>query len=96
MERKNRATTKVMLRALVCGYLLYLAYQLAFKGGEDPTFPQAARIIAALFFAAAAIAVGIYSWKRYRADCKEAEEIAAKPAEDAESPEPDGSGEEGL
>ena len=73
MERKNQANIRIMLRALVCGYLLYLAWQLAFEGGEDPTFPQAARIAAAVFFAAASVFIGAYSWKCYRADCKAAE-----------------------
>ena len=73
IERKNRATTKIMLRGLVCGYLIYLGYQLVFEGGEDPTFPPAARIIAGVFFAVAGAGFFLYSWKQYRIDCQAAE-----------------------
>lgn len=94
MERKNQATTKILLRGLVCGYLLYLAWQLAFEGGEDPSFPVAARIAAAVFFAVAATAFLVYSWKRYRADCKAAQEMAEEAEEPEALPEADdGSGE---
>lgn len=92
IERKNQATTKIMLRGLVCGYLIYLGWQLAFEGGDDPTFPLAARMIAGVFFAAAGVVFFAYSWKRYRADCRAAEvheeefleELPEETGEDAE------------
>ena len=36
--RKNKADTKVILRILVCGYLLYLAWQLLTSGDSASTF----------------------------------------------------------
>lgn len=88
IERKNKATTKIMLRGLVCGYLIYLGWQLVFEGGEDPTFPPAARMIAGIFFAAAGAGFFFYSWKQYRADCKAAEVHEEElPEEIGEDPE---------
>ena len=40
--RKNKADTKALFRAIVCGYLLYLAWQLVNSGGSDASFPAAA------------------------------------------------------
>lgn len=71
--RKNQADLHGLLRGLVSLYLLYLAYQLAFAGGDDPSFPPAARIAAGILFAVCAAAFGIYSYKRYQTDRRKAE-----------------------
>lgn len=69
--RKQRADTRALLRALVSGYLLYLAWKLA--GSADPDFPQTARYLAGGLFAATAAAFGLFTWKRYQADRADAE-----------------------
>lgn len=68
--RKQQADLKALLRALVSGYLLYLAWKLA--GASDPGFSQMARCLAGGLFAAAAAVFGLFTWKRYQADRKNA------------------------
>lgn len=79
--RKNQANLHGLLRAAVSLYLLFLAYQLAFAGGDDPSFPPAARIAAGILFAVCAAAFGVYTFQQYQAECRKAEltdeEIAA-------------------
>lgn len=71
--RKNQANLHGLLRAAVSLYLLWLAYQLAFTGGDDPSFPPAARIAVGVLFAVCAVAFGVYTFKRYQTECKKAE-----------------------
>ena len=71
--RKNKADTKALFRAIVCGYLLYLAWQLVNSGGSDASFPAAADWLTGALFAAAAVGFGLYSWKEYRQALREAE-----------------------
>lgn len=71
--RKNQANLYGLLRGLVSFYLLYLAYHLAFAGGDDPSFPPAARIAAGVLFAVCAVAFGIYAFRRYQTDLRKAE-----------------------
>jgi len=78
----NQALTKILFRLLAGGYLLYLAWQLAFEGGDDPSFPVALRVGAAVLFAAVAVFIFFNSWKRFRADSKAAEEMAEEPEDD--------------
>ena len=53
--RKNKADTRALFRALLCGYLLYLAWQLIQSGGSDPSFtPLVAWLLGGLFILAAA------------------------------------------
>ena len=59
--RKNKADTRALFRVILCGYLLYLAWQLIQSGGSDPSFPP----LAAGF--------GWYSWREYRRALAEAE-----------------------
>ena len=87
MGRKNQADFRALLRGLVSAYLLYLAWKLAFTSGEDPTFPPAAGIVVGVVLAAGAVAFGVYTWKQYRTDCKNAEltdEELAEAEEDGE------------
>ena len=64
--RKNKADTKVILRILVCGYLLYLAWQLLTSGDSASTFsPLAAMLTGGLF--------GLAAVKEYKEGLKAAE-----------------------
>ena len=89
--RKNQADLHALLRAVVCGYLLYLAGKLAFASGEDASFPPAARIAVGILFAAGAAAFGVYTWKRFQADRKDAELTPEELAELAKSDDDDDS-----
>lgn len=71
--RKNKADTKALFRAVVCGYLFYLSWQLVSSGGSDTSFPPAAGLLTGGLFAAAAAGFGLYSWKEYRQALREAE-----------------------
>ena len=71
--RKNQADLHGLLRALVSLYLLYLAYHLLIAGGDDPSFPPAARIAAGILFAVCAVAFGIYAFRRYQTERRKAE-----------------------
>lgn len=71
--RKNKADTKALFRAIVCGYLFYLAWQLVNTGGSDSSFPPIAGWLAGGLFAAAAIGFGVYFWREYKKALKEAE-----------------------
>ena len=88
VKRKNQAETRALLRGLVAAYLLYLGWKLASMGGEDPSFPPLVGIIAGVLFAAGAVVFGIYTWKRYLSDRKDAEltpeELAGADDDDGE------------
>lgn len=71
--RKNKADTKVILRALVCGYLLYLAWQLLTSGDSASTFSPLAAMLTGGLFGLAAIGFGIYAVKEYKEGLKAAE-----------------------
>jgi len=83
--RKQQADLRALLRGAVSAYLLYLSWRLAVQGGDDPDFPPAARILIGVLFAAGAIAFGVYTWKRYRADRSAAELTDEELAEKDES-----------
>lgn len=68
---KNRADMHALMRGIVAAFLLYSAYQLCFRV-EDATFPPAARVASGAVLALAAIGFGVFTWKRYRADCEDA------------------------
>ena len=72
MTRKNQADFRALLRGLVSAYLLYLGWKLAFEN-NDPTFPPVAGIVAGVVLVAGAVAFGVYTWKRYRIDRRDAE-----------------------
>jgi len=83
VEQKSKAKTRVLLRALISAYLMYLAYQLIFLGESDSALPAAVCWLAGGIFAVAAIAFGIYSWKQYQISLKESE----LPSEDEDDEE---------
>ena len=73
MVRKNQANLRALFRGVVTAALFYIAYRLPAMSAEDPTFPDALGWAAAGVFAIVAAGFGIYAWKSYRADCKNAE-----------------------
>ena len=77
--RKQQADTKAILRALVSGYLLWLAWKL--YGSSDPSYPAAARVLASLLLALGAAAFGWYTWRQYRSALEKA---VLTPEEEAE------------
>ncbi|MCM1148575.1 MAG: hypothetical protein NC319_00610 [Butyricicoccus sp.] len=68
---KNRADMRALMRGIVAVFLLYSAYQLCFRI-QDATFPPVARVAAGAVLAIAAIGFGVFTCKRYRADCEDA------------------------
>ena len=70
---KSRADTAAVLRAAVAVYLLYLAWKIATASGADASFSQPVSLLIGGAFAAAALAFGWYTWRRYRADLRGAE-----------------------
>ena len=71
--RQNKADTKALFRGIVCGYLLYLAWQLIRSGGSDPTFPPFVAWLLGGVFILASAGFGFYTWGEYQQALKEAE-----------------------
>ncbi len=71
--RKSNADMKALFRALVSAALLYMAWKMPSLARSDPTFPSALGWAACGLFAAAAVGFGVYTWKSYLADRKNAE-----------------------
>ena len=85
IQRRARAGTGATLRALVAGYLLYLAWQIVkgVRAGETSMSPALA-YTAAAFFAIAALSFVVYLIRRWRADV-EAARLPAKTETEGES-----------
>ena len=80
IQKRARAGTAATFRAVVAGYIAYLGWKIATaEGGSMPLL--AARLIGCAFIVAA-IAFGIYTWKRWRLDLE-----AARLPEDEETQE---------
>ena len=71
--RKNKADTKALFRVLLCGYLVYLAWQLIRSGGSTPSFPPLVAWLLGGMFLLAAAGFGRYAWGEYKRALKEAE-----------------------
>ena len=86
IQKRARAGTRATLRALVAGYLVYLAWQIV-KGVRTgaSTMAPAVAWAAAAFFSLAAIAVGVYAFKSWRAELE-----AARLPDGEEEPEDGG------
>ena len=85
VQRRARAGTSATLRALVAGYLLYLAWQIV-KGvrtGETSMSPAVA-YTAAAFFVIAAIVFVVYLLRRWRKEVEAARLPAQSENEDSE------------
>ena len=81
IQKRARAGTAATFRAVVAGYIAYLGWKIATAGGGSMP-PLAAKLIATAFIVAA-IAFGIYTWKRWRLDL----EAARLPEDDGEAQE---------
>ena len=80
IQKRARAGTAATFRAVVAGYIAYLGWKVATAEGSSMP-PLAARLIGCAFIVAA-IAFGIYTWKRWRLDLK-----AARLPEDGQTQE---------
>lgn len=80
IQKRAKAGTTATFRAVVAGYLAYLGWQIATAEGSAVP-PLAARLIGGAFIAAA-IAFGVYIWKRWRLDLE-----AARLPDDAQTQE---------
>ena len=80
IQKRARAGTAATFRAVVAGYIAYLGWQIA-TAGDSSMPPLAARLIGCAFIVAA-IAFGIYTWKRWRLDLE-----AARLPEDTQAQE---------
>ena len=64
IQKRARAGTAATFRAVVAGYIAYLGWKIATAEGSTMS-PLAAKLIATAFLVAA-IAFGVYTWKRWR------------------------------
>ena len=87
LEARNKASSMVVLRAAVCGYLIYLGITLIMEqlNGTSTMQPGIAWAAGVVFVAAGAL-FAIYSFQRYRAETKGTPEEPEGP-EEAEAPE---------
>ena len=85
VQRRARAGTSATLRALVAGYLLYLAWQIVkgVRAGETSMSPAVA-YAAAAFFVIAALAFVVYLVRRWRKEVEAARLPAQSENEDSE------------
>ena len=86
IQKRARADTTALLRAVVAGYILYLGWNIV--AARDSAMPPTAAKLAGAVFMTAAIAFGVYTWKRWRLDLEAArlpETENAASREDAES-----------
>ena len=73
VQRRARAGTSATLRALVAGYLVYLAWQIVkgVRSGETSMSP-AVGYAAAVFFLLAALAFAVYLIRRWKKEVEAA------------------------
>lgn len=73
VQRHRKATVNMSLRTVMSLYLAYMGWQVAkTSGGDSPIKPWLGWLIFALF-GGIAIAFGVYTYKNYKADLKDAE-----------------------
>lgn len=80
IQKRARAGTAATFRAVVAGYIAYLGWKIATAEGSTMS-PLVAKLISCAFLVAA-VAFGIYTWKRWRLDLE-----AARLPEDAQTQE---------
>lgn len=87
VQRRARAGTSATLRALVAGYLVYLAWQIVkgVRSGETSMSP-AVGYTAAAFFLLAALVFAVYLIRRWKKEV----EAARLPAAKGEAPQGEG------
>ena len=74
LKKHSQAVTRAPLRGCVCVYLAFLAWQLIQGAGQpDTTMPPWANYLFAGVLLLGAAGFGVYIWRRYQADRKDAE-----------------------
>ena len=92
IQKRARAGTAATFRAVVAGYIIYLGWKIATAEGSSMP-PLAAKLIGVAFITAA-LAFGVYTWKRWRLDLEAArlpeteDEEIAEEIDDGEDAEP--------
>ena len=83
-QKRARAGTRAILRALVMGYLAYLAWQIVkgVRSGES-TMAPAVGYAAAAFFLLAAVAFAVYLIRQWRLEVEAARLPESDSKEDA-------------
>lgn len=85
IQKRARAGTTATLRAAVAAYILYLGWKIMTAVGSSVP-PLLAKGIGAVFIAAA-LAFGVYAWKRWRVDLENARLPKAEDAQTEEEEE---------
>lgn len=90
VQKRAKAGTAATARAAVAGYVIWLGVKII-RGviAGDTTMPPALGWIAGIVFIAAALAFGVYIWKRWRQDV-EAARLREDPETEDDGPEPPG------
>ena len=73
VQRHNKATMGVSLRAVVALYLAYLGWKVIRSRGEGTSLAPWMSIAIGLLFIAVAVAFGAYTYRCYQRDLKAAE-----------------------
>ena len=73
--KKNQANLRAAFRGAVSVYLVCLAVRTVRGVYQDPytTMPVWAAWLVGALFAAVAVGFGLYTWKRYQSDLRDAE-----------------------
>ena len=80
VQKRARADTAATFRAVVVGYLAWLGWKIASAEGSSMS-ALAAQLISTAFLIAA-IAFGVYAWKRWRSDLEAARQQVNEQEED--------------
>lgn len=79
-KKRAKATNTAALRAVVAGYLIYLGVSLIYELLQGrATFSSALTLALGLVFVASGAAFGLYTWRRWKAAVRAAEEEQDEP-----------------
>ena len=70
VQKRARAGTTATLRAAVAVYMIYLGWKI--MTAEGSSVPSTLATVIGIVFIAAALAFGVYTWKRWRIDLESA------------------------
>ncbi len=90
VQRHRTAMIRSSIRAAAALYLLYIGYSLI-RDRSDSSMPVWGSIAAGAAFVLIAAAIGLYAWKQYKVDLKDAE---VRPEDLQEQSEQDEEGED--
>ena len=91
VQRHRAATIRSSIRAAAALYLAYLGYGLIRDRGGDSSIPVWGSVAAGAAFFVIAAAIGLYAWRQYKVDLKDAE---VQPEERVQEQLPDNEGPE--